>query len=291
MNFEHHKWNMAELDFNHWLKGNKLAGSPDRANILKSAYLVFREKESARLKNICNQAFEVFSEKEIWTLNESIRFSRKEKSDFKTDFLLEDAQLFHPASGENVPLYKRSNVQSENEGLIQGILSGDPSIFDDLYEIEFPKVVRLITKNSGTLDSAKDVFQDSLVILMEKVYRKELDLTCSVGTYLYSICRNLWLEQLRKDQKNISFIDPYSSLVADITSFDEEPAPDVFESVNKALSTLGEPCRQLLECFYYENLSWVEIASSLGYSNAASARNQKYKCLERIRKTVGVEVE
>jgi hypothetical protein len=53
---------------------------------------------------------------------------------------------------------------------------------------------------------------------------------------------------------------------------------------------LGDPCKELLECFYYKNLSWSEIASRLGYSSAASARNQKYKCLERIRKAVNVEV-
>lgn len=96
---------------------------------------------------------------------------------------------------------------------------------------------------------------------------------------------------IRKVQKSISFNDPYNNLVADITTIGEETIPDVFESVNKAIETLGDPCRQLLECFYYENLSWVEIASSLGYSSAASARNQKYKCLERIRKSVNAEVE
>ena len=291
MNFENQKWNLAELEFNHWLRGNKVQSSPERANILKSAYLVFREKESARLKTFCNQGFESFREKETRTFNEPIRFSRNIKTEFKADFLLEDAQMFHTISGRDEPAYLKRKTKAENDTIIQGILSGDQSIFDDLYEYEFPKVVRLITKNSGTLDSAKDIFQDGLVILMEKVYRKELDLTCSVGTFLYSICRNLWLEQLRKDQKSISFIDPYSSLIADIISIDEETDPDVFETVNKAIETLGDPCKQLLECFYYENLSWVEIATSLGYSSAASARNQKYKCLERIRKTVGVEVE
>jgi hypothetical protein len=46
-----------------------------------------------------------------------------------------------------------------------------------------------------------------------------------------------------------------------------------------------------LKSYYYKNQSWDEIASSLGYASAASARNQKYKCLERIRKTLNVEVE
>lgn len=177
MNFENQKWNMAELEFNHWLRGNKGESSPERTNILKSAYLVFREKESARLKTFCNQGFEFFREKETRTFNESIRFSKNIKTEYKTDFLLEDAQMFHRVSGRNEPGYLKRKTKDENDTIIQGIFSGDQSIFDDLYEYEFPKVVRLITKNSGTLDSAKDIFQDGLVILMEKVYRKELDLT------------------------------------------------------------------------------------------------------------------
>ncbi|HAH25372.1 MAG TPA: hypothetical protein DCL77_16720 [Prolixibacteraceae bacterium] len=292
MNFEDHKWNQAELDFNHWLTGTKVESAPDRTNILKSAYLVFREKESERLRNFCNHAFEVFRDKEIRTLDEPIQFPLRIKSDIVSNSLSFEEPKFRINYFINEdPGYWKSKTKAENDVLIQGILSGEQSIFDDLYEVEFPKVVRLVTKNSGTLDAAKDVFQDGLVILMEKVYRKELDLTCSVGTYLYAVCRNLWQEQLRKDQKSTYFNDPYSNLVADITPIGEETIPDVFDSVNKAIETLGDPCKQLLECFYYENLSWVEIASSLGYSSAASARNQKYKCLERIRRSVGAEAE
>jgi len=66
--------------------------------------------------------------------------------------------------------------------------------------------------------------------------------------------------------------------------------PDIFERVNKAIETLGGPCKQLLESFYYQKLSWGEIASLIGYSTPASARNQKYKCLERIRSIVSYEV-
>jgi predicted DNA-binding protein YlxM (UPF0122 family) len=50
------------------------------------------------------------------------------------------------------------------------------------------------------------------------------------------------------------------------------------------LEKITDPCKGLLESFYFDQLSWDAIAEKYGYSNAASARNQKYKCLERIRK-------
>ena len=61
--------------------------------------------------------------------------------------------------------------------------------------------------------------------------------------------------------------------------------------LNNAIEKLGYPCKKLLECFYYKRMSWNEIAFALGYKSAASAKNQKYKYLERIRSAVGYEKE
>jgi len=38
-------------------------------------------------------------------------------------------------------------------------------------------------------------------------------------------------------------------------------------------------------------MNWEEIAELLGYASAGSARIQKYKCLERIRKQLALKVE
>ena len=194
--------------------------------------------------------------------------------------------MFSRSFRREEPLSQETRTKADNDLIIHGILSGNQTTFDELYEVEFPKIVRLVTKNSGTLDEAKDIFQDALVVLIEKVHRKELDLTCSISTYLYSICRNIWFEQLRKVKNVISLNDSYSHLESTITFMIDETVPDAFERVSKAIETLGAPCRQLLECYYYENFSWADIADLLGYTSAASARNQKYKCLERIRNSV-----
>jgi len=202
------------------------------------------------------------------------------------DILSEEAPMFSRSLRREESISPDNRTKAENDKILHGILSGDQYTFDELYEVEFPKIVRLVTKNSGTLDEAKDIFQDALVVLIEKAYRKELDLTCSIGTNLYSICRNIWLERLRKVKNIISLNDSFSQLESSITFMVDENVPDAFERVSKAIETLGAPCRQLLECYYYENLSWADIADLLGYTSATSARNQKYKCLERIRNSV-----
>jgi RNA polymerase sigma factor (sigma-70 family) len=295
MDSEINQWDLADRDLGIWLKGNNPEGSQELADVLKSTYLVFRKKQRSWLDKFCILSLDYLREKEETKEEDTFKYSGKvkfSKSPYRkteADSLSETEPMYRKMVRivEPKPGLMEKLTREENDRIILGILSGDQQVFNKLYENEFPKIVRLVTQNSGNLDRAKDIFQDALVIFIEKVYQAELDLTCSVSTYLYSICRNLWLEQLRKDKKNSSLNDLYSFLKADITLSDDT-VPDDFENVTDAIQLLGEPCKQLLESFYYQKLSWEVIASSLGYSSAASARNQKYKCLERIRKAVSL---
>ena len=54
--------------------------------------------------------------------------------------------------------------------------------------------------------------------------------------------------------------------------------------VEKCLEELGDPCRALLISYYYEKKSMLEIAELLGYKNTDTTKNQKYKCLKRLKK-------
>jgi DNA-directed RNA polymerase specialized sigma24 family protein len=60
-----------------------------------------------------------------------------------------------------------------------------------------------------------------------------------------------------------------------------------FQIMEQSLNSLGEPCRSLLKAYYLEMKSMVEIAGDFGYTNADNAKNQKYKCLMRLKKIFG----
>lgn len=289
MNFESDKWNKADLAFNHWLKGSSTERGTDHMNIVTSTFLSFREKELERLKKYCNSAFEFFLERETIDFERGPRFLRTSEA---SDAVVGDSEVrYSKVIRPDFQINLSNFIEERNEKIIQGILSGDQQVFNNLYEHEFPKTVRLVTYNSGSVDDAKEIFQSGLVVIIEKVYRNDLDLTCSFSTYLYSVCRNLWFEEIRRNKKTISINDPYDHIQSDCAFTSNEYMPDELAAVNRAIDSLGDGCKQLLECFYYKNLSFDEIANKLGYATAASARNQKYKCLERIRRAVRVEVE
>jgi hypothetical protein len=54
--------------------------------------------------------------------------------------------------------------------------------------------------------------------------------------------------------------------------------------MEKGLSSLGEPCKSLLESYYLQKRSMSEIAAAFGYTNADNAKTQKYKCLMRLKR-------
>jgi hypothetical protein len=49
---------------------------------------------------------------------------------------------------------------------------------------------------------------------------------------------------------------------------------------------LGEPCHELLGFYYFGRKTMEEISTIMGYKNPDTAKNQKYKCMERLRKMV-----
>lgn len=156
--------------------------------------------------------------------------------------------------------------------------------FDALYA-HYPPVEKMIYRNGGTRDDAKDVYQEALIILYRKVNTEDFKLTAKVSTYLFSVCRLLWLEQIRKRGK------------VPTDKMTEENDRDLQQEVNEetekgkrlkqaeeALASLGEKCRKILQLFYFDKKSMHEIAKMLGYGSENSAKNQKYKCLETAKK-------
>jgi len=57
-----------------------------------------------------------------------------------------------------------------------------------------------------------------------------------------------------------------------------------FEMMEQAINHLGEPCKSLIEAYYLQKQNMQDIASRFGYTNADNAKNQKYKCLMRLKK-------
>lgn len=172
-----------------------------------------------------------------------------------------------------------------DEALLAGIRNEDEGALAYLYKHHYPMILHFVQNNSGTDDEAKDIYQEAVIVFYEKVREGRLELNCQIKTYLYSICRRLWLKRLV--QKNrfggmVSDVDQYLDAEEEVAEV--EVKEERFAKMGEALSLLGEPCKTLLEDFYLQDLSMQTITEKFGYTNSDNTKNQKYKCLLRLKK-------
>jgi RNA polymerase sigma factor (sigma-70 family) len=145
-----------------------------------------------------------------------------------------------------------------------------------LYNI-LPLVKKYISANSGTSDDAKDIFQDALVILYKNVQTESFTLSAPLKTYLLAVTKNLWLQELRRRNKM-----PVSNEQIDIPEAVPAEEKD-FNLATAAFYLLGERCRHLLILFYFKKKTYRELASFLGFGDERTAKNQKYRCLQKAK--------
>lgn len=176
-------------------------------------------------------------------------------------------------------------TETNEQKLLEGLAKNDRKAIETIYRQYFNMVQSLILTNSGYPDDARDIFQEAMIVLYEKARSGSFELNSQLKTYLYSVCRRLWLKRLSQMQR----ISPEVESLEETIPVDEELEKHErrnkeFQVMDRALSNLGEPCKSLLEAYYMEKKSMTEIAGDFGYTNADNAKNQKYKCLMRLKK-------
>jgi RNA polymerase sigma factor (sigma-70 family) len=178
-----------------------------------------------------------------------------------------------------------ANTNDQEHALLNGLADNDTDAIETIYRDNYPAIKGFIIKNNGYPDDARDIFQEAMIVLFEKAKSDSFVLSCRLQTYLYSVCRRLWLKKLQQQNRFNPSVELSHEIVPveDELELHEQREAD-FKLMENALQRVGEPCKSLLEAFYIEKKSMPEIAESFRYTNAENAKTQKYKCLVRLKK-------
>lgn len=178
--------------------------------------------------------------------------------------------------------------QISDSEFIDGLKSGDDLLLSVLYKKYFGLVLKHVINNSGTEEEAQDIYQETIIVLYNNARKPGFELSCALQTYIYSISRRLWLKQLNKKSnvyKLSDSADEDGTLVDVSTEVNEhKEKEEQYGKMFESLGQLGEPCKTLIEDFYIQRLSMEDISDKFGYTNADNAKNQKYKCLQRLKR-------
>jgi len=169
--------------------------------------------------------------------------------------------------------------------LLQGLAKSDKSSVEAIYRENYSIIQAFILNNNGTVDDARDIFQEAMVVLYEKSREAHFSLNCQIRTYVYSVCRRLWLKRLQQLSKYSTQVESLEEMVPVEEDLEEHEKKNAdFLLMEQAMGKIGEPCKSLLEAYYIQKKSMLDIAAEFGYTNADNAKTQKYKCLVRLKK-------
>ena len=144
---------------------------------------------------------------------------------------------------------KPESKYSDQE-LLKGIINSDAEILEFIYKENFPSIRHYVLLNSGNDDDAKDIFQDSLVVLYKKIKGTNFKLSSSLGTYLYSICRFVWLKELSNRKKYVIIENEEVSIISDeieiIEILEQDERLGLYREKYEELS---DDCKRVLKMF------------------------------------------
>lgn len=149
-------------------------------------------------------------------------------------------------------------------------------------------LVQTFSFNSLTNEDIEDIFQESCIVLMQKVKSGGIAISRDGALFSYLVqigkltaCN---LVRKRKDittENVVTISDNLHKEYEDISVDEKQKSQDEF--LDRVFDSLPSDCKTLLKHFYWGRKPMDHIASVLGMRNADSAKTKKNKCMNKFK--------
>lgn len=154
---------------------------------------------------------------------------------------------------------------TNDEEIIRLIVEGDKDLFGEIIERYEDKLTRYVKRFTQHRDDVSDIIQ--VIFIKAYVNLKSFDTTRSFNSRIYRIAHNESVTYLKKrSNEKVSFIDfdtflphPFAKEEADSKTLSRE----VKELLDTSLVSISPKYREVLVLYYYDELSYQEIADVL----------------------------
>jgi RNA polymerase sigma factor (sigma-70 family) len=180
----------------------------------------------------------------------------------------------------------KSAAKYSDEELVDAIAnkSGMNQAIRYIYQSYFEDLSSLIIHNSGTRQDAEDTIQEVIVTFIDIIRNGKFRGESSIKTFLLSLTRNLWLNNLRKKERSSArdvIFEKQREQVED-NMLEHIAEREKKKQVLLLLDQAGEMCKKILLLFYFQEMSMKEMLAHLPYDNEQVIRNKKSKCLQKL---------
>lgn len=176
-----------------------------------------------------------------------------------------------------------------DEELVRQALANQPGAYAELVRRWTPRVLALCHSRVRRADVAEDLTQETLL----RGYRalRTLMRPHHFGSWLQGIALRVCLDWLKaRERRTVSFsslsrgADPEGFLPASEEREPDLDRDDENQSLMAAIESLPEECRTVLLLYYYQDVTYRDLAVTLGVSPATiNARLTRARNLLRVR--------
>jgi RNA polymerase sigma factor (sigma-70 family) len=176
------------------------------------------------------------------------------------------------------------DISKKYQNQVSAIRENDEKALKLFYQSNYPKVEKYVLENNGSVDEAKDIFQEAFIAVWRNIQldRFKLQQQSSLDGYLYQVAKYKWIDQLRRNKNRNTHLTVAIEEPLVILEQEEE---NYLEKVKLHYAAIGEPCRSVLYRFYFLKQTMSEIAVAFSWTEP-TAKNNKYRCLQKLRSMV-----
>ncbi|WP_186758040.1 RNA polymerase sigma factor [Echinicola salinicaeni] len=185
-----------------------------------------------------------------------------------------------------LPIVGNSVSTLTDELLWEGVKMGEDEALAEIYTRFANKLFNYGTQITHDRDLAYDIVQDVFLYMVSK--KNQLGEIKSIKNYLYSSYRRKLLRVLKRNRK-IKLNEDYERLdgfkmevEAEFYALTTPLTVDVKKLLHKISNDLPIRQREIISLYFFEQLSYKEIAGIMGFSNLRSARNLLYKAINNM---------
>lgn len=177
---------------------------------------------------------------------------------------------------------KKYTTQSIVEAIRAGGEDASKAI-DYLYDQYRDNFIRFVHLRNGDKEDALDVFQDTVIILVNNIERGIFKGQSNIKTYLFSIGKKLWYKKFNKKVRE-------GEAIKEMTAEYEIPTTDPWlgtlndergHFVKSIVGRLKENHQKIL-MLWMQGHDMKEIAAQMGLKNAQVARNYKSRAMKEL---------
>jgi RNA polymerase sigma-70 factor (ECF subfamily) len=162
---------------------------------------------------------------------------------------------------------------------VERIRAGDEAAFEALFRALAPGLCALVTRYVGARAVAEEIVQDLFLDVWTR--RTELAIDRSIGAYLFTAARNRALNHARRERRVVDLTLLERGDQPDPASPGEAELLDALE-LQDAIAQLPARCRLIFTLNRHQDLSYTEIAASLGLS-VKTVETQMGRALKALR--------